>query len=165
MCSVAGVGALLAVAASAVSSNQGSEEVTTGSSTVNTAPVDAYAVQQRANHARAEGDRKINEERRKYLQSEGRTQSTLAANNVSLASGSAVDLLVNNRAYAQEQMNDIRYESEMKAWEYDVNRTKVEARSITPTQTSSQDSWGDTLTNPLFVIQSAQKGLSLFGKG
>ncbi|SHJ50578.1 hypothetical protein ACQ0P8_15970 [Halodesulfovibrio aestuarii] len=165
MCSVAGVGALLAVAASAVSSNQGSAKVKISRSAVNTAPVDAYAAQQRANHARAEGDRKMNAERRKYLQSEGRTQSVFAANNVSLASGSALDLLVNNRAYAQDTMNDIRYESEMKAWEYDVDRAKAEARSFTSSRTSTQDSWSDTLTNPLFVIQSAQKGLSLFGKG
>lgn len=164
MCSVAGVGALLAVAASAVSSNQGSSKIKMSGTTVNTAPADAYASQQRANHARAEGDRRINQERNKYLQSEGRTQSVLAANNVSLASGSAVDLLVNNRALAQEQMNEIRYESDMKAWEHDVAKMRAEARSTTPMQQGSQDSWGDTLTNPMFVIQSAQKGLSLFSK-
>lgn len=163
MCSVAGVGALLAVAASAVASNQGSAKVSTSGYTANTAPVDAYAAQQKADYALAEGRRNADKERRQYLQFEGRTQSTLAANNVSLSSGSALDLLVNNRADAQERISDIRYESEKKAWEYDVARTKYEARSVTPTQSSQQDSWGDTLSNPLFIIQSAQKGMSLFG--
>ncbi|SIO36890.1 hypothetical protein [Halodesulfovibrio marinisediminis] len=162
MCSVVGVGVLLSVAASAVASNQGSAKIKTSGYAVNTAPVDAYAAQQKASYALAEGERNVERERRNYLQSEGRIQSTFAANNVSLASGSALDLLVNNRAYAQERMNDIRYESEIKAWEYDVAKTKAEARSVTPRQSYERDSWEETLSDPLFLIQSAQKGLSLF---
>lgn len=148
-------------ASRAFAGNQSSGRVQT-SGAVNTASIDAYTAQQKADHARAEGARKINQERRNYLQFEGRTQSTLAANGVSLASGSAIDLLVNNRALAQEKMDDLRYESEMKAWEYDVSNTKAKARSIEPTYTYRRDSWGDTLTNPAFVLGTLGSGASLF---
>lgn len=164
MCSVAGVGAILTVAASAVASNQGSRKVSTGSTKITTAPVDAYAYGKKAEEARAQGTRKVNAVRNAYLQSEGKTQSTLAAGNVSLASGSAVDLLVNNRAAAQHQMNTIAHESEVAAWEYDVAKTKADAYSVVPTRKVHKDSWGDTLTNPLFIINTAQTGLSLFRK-
>jgi hypothetical protein len=164
MCSLGIAGLLLATAGTAAANNQSSGRIQTTGAVANTAPIDAYAAQQKADHARAEGDRKINQERRKYLQSEGRTQSTLAANGVSLASGSAIDLLVNNRAFAQEQMSDIRYESDMQAWEYDMSKAKSESRSLIPTQTYKRESWGDTLTNPVFVIGTTQKALTLFGR-
>ena len=164
MCSLGVATLLLATASAAAANNQSSGSIKTTGAVANTAPIDAYAARQKADHARAEGDRKINQERRNYLQSEGRTQSTLAANGVSLASGSAVDLLVNNRAIAKEQMSDIRYESDMRAWEYDMSGTKSEARSLIPTQSYSRESWEDTLTNPVFVIGAAQKAISLFGR-
>lgn len=161
MCVLETVGLALTSAGRAVAGNQSSGRMQTGAG-VNTAPIDAYAAQQQADHARAEGSRKVNQERRNYLQFEGRTQSTLAANGVSLASGSAVDLLVNNRALAQERMDDIRYESDMKAWEYEVNKTKATASSVEPKRTYRRESWGDTLTNPAFVIGAVSSSLSLF---
>lgn len=164
MCSVVGVGALLAVAATAVSSNQSSRKVTMGSTSVNTAPVDSYVAKTKANYARAEGDRTINEARNRYLQSEGQVQSTLAAGNVSLGSGSAIDLLVNNRGIAQRQMNTLRHQSDVNAWEYDVAGAKADARNVVQTAHVEQDSWQETLTDPLFMINTTRKGLSLFGK-
>ena len=162
MCVLEAVGFALTTAGRAVAGNQSSGRMQTTGAGVNTSSIDAYAAQQQADHARAEGNRKINQERRNYLQFEGRTQSSLAANGVSLASGSAIDLLVNNRALAQEKMDDIRYESDMKAWEYEVNKTKSQARSIEPKQTYRRESWGDTLTNPAFVIGAVNSSISLF---
>lgn len=164
MCSVAGVGALLSVAATAVANNQKSQRVSTGAGGVNTAPVDSYVAKNKANYARAEGDRSVNEARNRYLQSEGRTQSTLAAGNVSLGSGSAIDLLVSNRGIAQRQMSTLRHQSDVKVWEYEVAGAKADARNAAQPMHLEQDSWEETVTDPLFMINTMQKGLSLFNK-
>lgn len=164
MCSIFEAGAaLMGTVGTAIGMNQRSGRVVS-SAPVDTSPLDIYAAEQKARSIRAQGDLAINRERRRASRSEGRTKTLWAARNVALSSGSAVDLLVDNRTLAQERMDDIRYESNMKAWDYDTSVSRMRALSTPRNMEWQQDSWTDTLSNPLFIATGAKTGFSLLEK-
>lgn len=161
MCSIFGVGAaLMGTVGTAIGMNQRSGKMVS-SQPVDTSALDIYAAEQKARSIRAQGDLAVNRERRRASRSEGRAKTLWAARNVTLSSGSAVDLLVDNRTLAQERMDDIRYESNMKAWDYDTSVARMRALSNPRNMEWQQDSWADTLSNPLFVAGGARVGFSL----
>lgn len=161
MCSIFGAGAaLMGTVGTAIGMNQRSGKMVS-SQPVDTSALDIYAAEQKARSIRAQGDLAVNRERRRASRSEGRAKTLWAARNVALSSGSAVDLLVDNRTLAQERMDDIRYESNMKAWDYDTSVARMRALSTPRNMEWQQDSWADTLSNPLFVAGGARVGFSL----
>lgn len=164
MCSIFGAGAaLMGTAGTVIGMSQDTGRVVS-SAPVDTSSFDIYAAEQKARSIRAQGDLAVNRERRRASRSEGRAKTLWAARNVALSSGSAIDLLVDNRTLAQERMDDIRYESNMKAWDYDMSVSRMRALSTPRNVEWQQDSWMDTLSNPLFIARSAEQGFSLLDK-
>lgn len=108
----------------------------------------AEIASQRAAIARKKGARNAEQARRKFLSATGQNQNSMAAGNVVLGSGSALDLMVNNRAIAGQQIADAKYEGELNAWEHENSRDDMLMRARAQRTTS---------TSPLFLVQTARK--------
>lgn len=108
----------------------------------------AEIASQRAAIARKKADFNAEQERKSFLFATGQNQNALAAGNVVLGSGSALDIMVNNRAIAEQQIANAKYDGELKAWEYENSRDDMLMRSGALHTTS---------TSPFFIVQTAQR--------
>ena len=115
----------------------------------------AQVAAQQAELARKEGEKAVAQERLNFLESTGKNNSILASGNVDLTSGSALDLLVNNRSLAGQRMDDAAYDAELKAWEYENSS----AASLQKAQATASAAAAD---NALYVVQGATKAYSMF---